>query len=307
LSVLAVTGGTGFVGRHLIRLALEAGHRVQALARQPQPEQPSLRWVSGALDSPASLTRLCQGADAVLHIAGVVNAPDRAGFAAGNIAGTEAIIKAAQAAGPRRFIHVSSLSAREPTLSDYGWSKYESEQRVRASGLDWTIVRPPAVYGPGDREMLELFRMADKGVVLLPPKGRLSLIEATDLARLLLALPPISASHSASYEPDDGVSGGWTHRQFALLIGHAVGRRVLPLSMPAGGLRVASRLEAAIRPGKAKLTRDRVRYFCHSDWVVTPGAQPSPDIWHAEIPTPRGLVATSAWYREQGWLGKTRR
>ena len=87
----------------------------------------------------------------------------------------------------RRFIHVSSLSAREPALSDYGWSKAKSERLVAASGLDWTIIRPPAVYGPGDRETFELFKMARRGIVALPPRGRFSVIHVEDLCRLILA------------------------------------------------------------------------------------------------------------------------
>src|SRR3546814_12879427 len=89
---------------------------------------------------------------------------------------------AAAAAEVGRFVHVSSLAAREPELSAYGRSKAESEKLMAESGLDWAIVRPPAVYGPGDRESLELFRMAARGLVVLPPAGRLSLIPAHDLA-----------------------------------------------------------------------------------------------------------------------------
>ncbi|MFX7866220.1 NAD(P)H-binding protein, partial [Acinetobacter baumannii] len=90
------------------------------------------------------------GADAVLHVAGVVNAPTREGFAAGNIDGTRAMLAAAQAAGIPRFVLVSSLAARAPSLSIYGWSKAEAEKLVIDCPLDWTIIRPPAVYGPGD-------------------------------------------------------------------------------------------------------------------------------------------------------------
>ena len=238
----------------------------------------------------------------MIHVAGVINAPDRAGFHAGNVAGTAAIAAAARDRGIRRFLHVSSLAAREPGLSDYGWSKAESEQVVKASGLDWTIIRPPAIYGPGDREMLELFRMAAKGVVLLPPGGRLSLIEVADLARLMLDLIPAPESFGRAYEPDDGVAQGWDHRDFARALGQAVGRPILPLSTPAALLRAASRIEAFARPGRAKLTADRVRYFCHPDWVVSGHAFPPPDIWQPQVETRAGLKATADWYRAERWL-----
>ncbi len=188
MSVLAITGGTGFVGGRLIDLAIESGYEVRALARRTQPDRPRVTWIEGALDTPAALDALVRGADAVIHVAGVVNAPDRAGFAVGNIAGTQAMVDAARTAGVGRFVHVSSLSAREPALSNYGWSKAEAEAVVVASGLDWTIVRPTAIYGPGDMEMRDMFRMARFGLALLPPPGRISVIEVGDLARLLLAL-----------------------------------------------------------------------------------------------------------------------
>jgi uncharacterized protein YbjT (DUF2867 family) len=204
MTSLAITGGTGFVGSTLIRLALEQGHGVRALARRPQPAQPGVTWVPGALDDPASLTALMDGADAVIHVAGVVNTPTRAGFIAGNITGTEAMLAAATQAGVRRFIHVSSLTAREPALSVYGWSKAEAEARVAASGLDWTMVRPPAIYGPGDLDQLDLFKSTRFGIMPLPPHGRLSLIEVSDLARLLLALIPAPETFGHIYEADDG-------------------------------------------------------------------------------------------------------
>ena len=300
--LLAITGGTGFVGGHVLRIAGARQIGARALTRRPQTGAPGLAWVPGALDDPAALAQLCEGAGAVIHIAGVISAADRAGFAAGNIAGTEAMIAAARDAGIRRFIHVSSLAAREPGLSDYGWSKAEAEAAVRASGLDWTIVRPPAVYGPGDREMLELFRLAAKGFVTLPPGGRLSLIEASDLARLLLDLVDAPGSIGCSYEPDDGRERGWDHREFALVLGEAVGRRVRTLSVPAPLLRLAARGDGLIRGPRAKLTPDRVRYFCHPDWVVTADAMPPPSIWRPEIDTRAGLKATAQSYREAGWL-----
>lgn len=302
MNPIAITGGTGFVGRHVLRIAGERGQPTRALARSAQSPEPGVTWIPGALDDAAALAQTCQGARAVIHIAGVINAPDRAGFAAGNIAGTEAMIAAARDAGVRRFIHVSSLSAREPDLSDYGWSKAESERIVAASGLDWTIVRPPAVYGPGDREMLELFRLATKGVVTLPPAGRLSLIEATDLARLLLDLADAPDAIGQCYEPDDGITQGWDHRAFALALGDAVGRRVRPLSIPAPILRFAAKADGLIRGKRAKLTADRVRYFCHPDWVVSATARPPESIWQPQVETRAGLKATAQSYRAAGWL-----
>ena len=298
---IAVTGATGFVGSRLLPVLTAAGHEVCALTRRPQPEMAGVQWVQGSLSDPEALRKIVQNADAVFHVAGVINA-DAAGFEAGNVAGTLAMLAAATAGGVRRFVHVSSLAAREPGLSLYGASKARSEDLVRESGLDFAIVRPPAVYGPGDKETLELFRMAKRGLVLLPPAGRLSLIHADDLARLLAALADPGAPAALLIEPDDGRAGGWSHREFAAALGHAVGRRNVALAMPRSMLRLGAALDGLLRRGRAKLTADRVAYFCHPDWVADPMLAAPPGLWRPEIDTREGLGQTARWYREAGWL-----
>jgi len=299
---LAVTGGTGFVGQHLIRLARDAGFAVRALTRAPRSAGEGIEWIEGALDRPDSLARLAVGGDAVIHIAGLIAGRSRAEFEAVNVAGTGAMIAAARAAAVRRFIHISSLAAREPALSDYGGSKAESERLVAASGLDWTIVRPPAVYGPGDRETLELFRMAKRGFVALPPRGRFSILHVEDLCRLVIGIIDDPATFGRTYEPDDGREGGWEHRHFARTLSRLLGRRATTLAMPRLLLHGASRIDRLVRRANAKLTPDRVRYFCHPDWVVTAERRPPAELWKPQIRTPTGLKATAEWYQKEGWL-----
>lgn len=299
---LAVTGGTGFVGTHFLRAATGAGFEVRALTRGWKPPEDGIDWVDGALDRQESLAKLCAGADAVVHIAGAINAPSRSGFEKVNVGGTANMIDAARRAKVRRFVHLSSLAAREPSLSDYGWSKAKSERLVAASGLDWTIVRPPAVYGPGDRETLELFRMARRGFVALPPRGRFSLIHVEDLCLLILAVVDEPDTIGETYEPDDGRDGGWEHRHFARTLGRLYGRRAVTLATPRPLLRAASRLDRLFRRGRAKLTPDRVSYFCHPDWVAAPERHPPAALWSPKIRTATGLRETADWYRQQGWL-----
>jgi nucleoside-diphosphate-sugar epimerase len=301
MTTLAITGGTGFVGTRLIEQALASGYQVRALTRRAQPLREGVTWIAGALDDATALADLVTGADAVIHVAGVVNAPDRAGFAAGNIAGTQAVVDAARTAGVRRFVHVSSLAAREPQLSAYGWSKHGAEEVVAASGLDWTMVRPTAVFGPGDMEMREMFRVAKLGLALLPPPGKLAVIHVDDLVRLLLALVAHDPGR-VTFEADDGRPGGWTHREFARAIGLAVGRKVLALSLPKTVMLAAARIDRLTRGAHAKLTPDRVGYFCHPDWTIDPARAPDAALWRAQIATPDGLAATAAWYRAHGLL-----
>lgn len=299
---LAITGGTGFVGSHLIDTALAAGHEVKALTRRDQPAREGVQWVRGSLEDRDSLRELVTGADAIIHSAGVITAPDAAGFERGNVAGTLAMLAAATAGGVHRFVHVSSLAAREPKLSLYGGSKARSEDLVRSSGLEWSIVRPPAVYGPGDKETLELFRMAKLGLMLMPPHGRVSLIHADDLCRLLLTLAGPDDPSGMLIECDDGRPGGWTHRQFARALGRAVGTKPAIVSAPGMFLKLAARADQLFRGPKAKLTVDRAAYFSHRNWVVDTKLGPPPDLWQPQISTEEGLRQTADWYRAKEWL-----
>ncbi|MBA3511782.1 NAD-dependent epimerase/dehydratase family protein [Sphingomonas sp.] len=299
---LAVTGGTGFVGSRLLDAAVADGHQVSALTRRPLPARVNVDWVSGSLEEPVALAKLVAGADSVIHVAGVISGRTAADFDRCNVDGTQAMLVAAKASGVKRFVHVSSLAAREPNLSLYGASKAKSEQLVANSGLPFAIVRPPAVYGPGDKETLELFKMAKLGFVLLPPEGRLSLLHADDLVRLLLALAATGAPSGVTIEPDDGRTGAWSHKEFAEALGTAVGRRGLSFSIPSGLLRLGARADRLLRGDKAKLTTDRAAYFCHPDWVVDAAHAAPADLWQPRIATPDGLTATAQWYRAQGWL-----
>ena len=293
--ILAVTGATGFVGSHLLDRALAAGTAVRALARRVPPPREGVTWVAGSLADEAALAELVAGSEAVVHVAGSVNA-SRRGFADANIEGTRLVLAAA---GTRRFVHVSSLAAREPQLSAYGWSKAEAERLVEASAADWTIVRPTGVYGPRDTELREMFRMATRGVMLLPPRGRVSLIAVEDLARLLLALT-VEGGPRAILEADDG--DGVTHAELAHAIGRAVGRRVRAVHVPKPALRLAARADMRARGDRAKLTLDRVGYLSHPDWTADPARRPPPALWRPLVALDDGLAATAAWYRANGLL-----
>lgn len=301
--VVALTGATGFVGKSTLDRLLEAGWQVRALTRRDQPKRFGVTWVRGSLDDAESLAKLCDGASAVLHIAGVVNVPDAAGFAAGNVTGTANMLAAAKQAGIQRFVHVSSLAARHPELSIYGASKARGEKLVGTSLLDWTIIRPPGVYGPGDKDVFDMFRLAAKGIALLPPSGRGSWIYVDDLARLLVALLPAHDDATARiFEADDGVPGGWSHDGFARAIGWAMGRRVTTIHAPRFLLKLAAYGDRLFRGSKAKLTPDRASYLSHPDWTIDRTAAPPAALWTPQMQTRAGLKETVRWYRAQGWL-----
>jgi uncharacterized protein YbjT (DUF2867 family) len=287
--ILAITGATGFVGRRVLALA---DTPVRALARKSQPETPGVTWIAGDLSDTAALARLCDGAAAVIHIAGIVSAPTRAEFDAGNVAGTAAMLAAA---GTRRFVHVSSLAAREPQLSMYGASKAEAERLVKASAADWVIVRPPGVYGPDDAEMLDIYKLAARGLYIAPP-GRISLIHVDDLARALLTLAGAGPSRT-TLEIDDGAADGHSHADFAAVIGKGLDRRVRTIPLPLSMLHLAARLGIS-----AKLTSDRARYIAHLDWVARGGNAALAGVWAPQIDLAAGVGDTIFGYRARSWL-----
>jgi uncharacterized protein YbjT (DUF2867 family) len=302
---VAVTGGTGFVGRHVIDELLRSGAVVRALARSPSAltARPGLEVVGGDLGDPAALGSLTEGVDVVVHCAGVIAAVDLARYRASNVDGTARLVEAM----PRhaRLVHVSSLAAREPGVSAYARSKRESEAVVTEAGGAHVIVRPPAVYGPGDRATLPIFSQLAKGLLLMPTAeaARFSLIYVEDLARLLALLALGEPADGPTIEPDDGHPGGYSWSGLAATAGEALGRAVTFRRVPSaiayplalGGEIVERRL--GWRP---VLTREKLRELSHGDWVCRPphGARS----WRPEVGFGDGLTATVAWYRGEGWL-----
>jgi len=288
---VAMTGATGFVGAETLEHLLAAGFNVRALARRAQAPRDGVVWITGALDDHAALDALISGADVVLHIAGVVNAPTRAAFEAGNGTSTANVIAAMKRAGLKRLIQVSSFAARQPKLSDYCWSKALAEEHVRASGLDWTMVRPPAVYGPRDTEFIEALKLARSGFMPVPPQGRASLIHVRDLAAVLAALcGEAGDGHAgATWEVDDGTQGGLSHIELANAFGRALGKKVRPVPLPQPLLLCFAAADRFMRGSGAKLTPDRVRYMCHPDWVIDPAKRPPASFWSPQIGADEGL------------------
>lgn len=299
---IAITGGTGFVGQAVLDRA--AGLPVKAITRREQPPRDNVEWIAGDLRDEAALGELAEGSRALIHIAGLTNTPDPAAFHDANVMGTQLVIDAARNAGTKRFVFVSSLSARKPELSRYGASKAEAEELVKASGLDWTIVRPPGVYGPRDVDYLDMFRTARFGFVPLPPGGASSIIHVDDLARLLLDLVDAQPAlvRKKTFEPDDAREGGWSHKELATEIGRAVGRKVFAPHLPRSVLDAAATADRLVRGDKAKLTADRVGYMAHPNWVARSDRKVPEAIWVPQISGEDGLARTARWYREQGWL-----
>lgn len=302
----AVTGAAGFLGRHLVRELQQQGWRVRALVRRDSPpwEGTAPEEVRGDLADGAALRRLCEGADAVLHLAGRIKARRRADFAAVNVEGARAAAEAARDAAPdAAFVLVSSLAARAPQLSPYAGSKAAGETEVRGLLPHAAVVRPPLVYGPGDLETLPLFQAAARG--MLPwfnRRGRLAVIHAADAARQLAsAAGGRLAGRSVSIS--DGRPEGYAWRELLQAAAAAVGGRPILLPIPDALVSAAGRTgDLAARLGAEPfLTSGKAREALHRDWSVAPGDR------DVDQPTPRytlqaGFADTAAWARATGRL-----
>jgi 2-alkyl-3-oxoalkanoate reductase len=306
-ATVAVTGATGFIGRHLAIALAESGYYVRALARREDSKLAARKIELWRGDLEAGLERFVAGCTIVVHVAGAVRARDAAHFHRVN--GEGAARLAAASPSGCRFLLVSSLAARHPQLSSYAASKAAGERLVlaQASRLHVTVIRPPAVYGPEDRATLPLLRGLARGLLIHPAgrDARFSLLYANDLVRLAcctLADPPPSGT---ILEPDDGAAGGYGWAGLADIAAERLGRRVRRLAVPRLPLAWAAWL--AEQYGRRSheppiLSRGKVAELYHRDWVSDTRAMAAVPRWQPQVRFGDGLVASLAWYRDAGWL-----
>ena len=318
-----VTGGTGFVGAHLVQALRARGDQVTCLVRNPAKAQAlgwtDVRLVRGDLDDAVALRDGCAGAEVIYHVAGRISARDLHEFMRANRDGTANVLEAAAQGPPRRFVLVSSLAAAGPTVpgqpidetrppfpvTPYGQSKLAAELLVRAMAGSWTIVRPPTVYGEWDREVLKVFKLARAGLAPVFGDGsqELSVIYAGDLAAALVAAATAPATARRVYyaaHPDVTTS-----RELVRAIGRAVGRqpRIVPLPGPLARALLWTIGSIAHLAGRATLlSGDKAAEFLAPAWTCRPDALARDAGWRAETDLETGLRRTAAWYRKEGWL-----
>jgi 2-alkyl-3-oxoalkanoate reductase len=310
---VALTGATGFVGTHVLDLLLSRGHQVKALSRSTTPiDHPQLTWVSGSLQDRTALSELTAGVDVVIHIAGAIKAANRQQFFDDNVGGTENLLAAIENnphKAPVKYIHLSSLAAREPALSPYGASKAEAEALVlsSANSLSSTILRPAAVYGPGDQETLFYFTAATAPVAAVPgsAKHRTSLIHVHDLASALVHLAEHEQPGETLLDIDDGKEDGYAVLDVLNMI--APNKRkwfntlYLPLPLLLTIAWVGSLL-ARITGQLPILGTGKARELCHNDWVCHGTALDSASDWSPDIVAASGMPQTRQWYEEHHFL-----
>ncbi len=272
--LLAITGGTGFVGQHVIRAALDAGHSVRALirnpAKRPDISHTNLSWHAGALgEDDAAFLR---GADIVIHLAGLIKARTRAEFDAVNVDAARALAAAAQDQSLARFVLVSSMAAKAPELSDYAASKRAGEDAVKAAFKGpLCILRAPAVFGPGDQATAPFFKAVKRGILPVPggrgwASRRLSIVYAPDLARNITEQAVTGAYDGQTVSPASWPDVTWP--QFADMLSEASERKVRALPLPLSVLYPTASITSATSRlmGKGHLTLGKLREFLYGDW-----------------------------------------
>ncbi|MEE8251446.1 MAG: NAD-dependent epimerase/dehydratase family protein [Gemmatimonadales bacterium] len=324
-----VTGGTGFIGSHLVARLIEQDHEVRCLVRNRRKaeelfgnQMPEL--IPGNLENTEALAAGCSGAEAIFHLAGVTAARSEAEFYRTNSEATRRLTQAATHGSTlRSFIYVSSLAAAGPAergqpisnpeaadpVTNYGRSKLAGEDAVRRSGLPWIIIRPPAVYGPRDTEFLRVFKFSKLGIAPLFGDGsqELSLIFANDLVEALIAAALKGTKEKTYYAAHRDVV---TSQKFVELVYREVkqkgaGARPFLIKIPSLAVRAALQVTgtAANLLGAATvLSSDRAGEFLAPAWTCDPTELERDTGWRARHNTRQGISHTATWYRENGWL-----
>ncbi len=324
-----LTGGSGFLGSYVAEQLASAGHTVRALVR-PHSDRRSLEklarveFAPGAIEDRASLSPAVEGVDAIVHVAGIVKARKPADFFAVNTQGTLNLLDAALARpGVLRFVYVSSLAAVGPShdgtpvpddaeprpVTHYGRSKLEAERAVLAAAgkLPVTVIRPPMIYGPRDRETLAFFTSVRNGVLPMTGDGSntLSVIYVEDCAAAIVrAVIATDAPSGKAYFVDDGAVYVW--REALQDIEAALGKRAfVRVGMPMPVVKVAAaatQLWGALTRTAQMLTLDKVNELKQRHWVCSGEGARKELGWAPRTQWSRGVTEAVQWYRAAGWL-----
>lgn len=352
-----VTGASGFIGSHLVHRLLASDEHTRALVRQSSSLKnldegsSSYELVRASLAAPSSLRDAMRGIEVVYHVAGSTAAFDRAGFDRTNVLGTGNVLTAAREAGVRRVVLVSSLMAAGPShpdvarrehhrhdegFSDYGDSKLAAEklgwEMARSGDLEVVIVRPPLVYGPRDRDVLQMIRSAKMGVVAVPGfhEQWVSMVHVDDLVTGIIAAGmrgsplPRSGPHvlagdgrphhhlPADPAPEEGrgiyyISDGSkrTVTEFGLLSAELMGRRALSVRLPKAavvGVGWANQAIGRMRGRVPALTLDKAKSSLSPGWWCDDARARHDLDYVAQHDLRSGLEQTIAWLNDRGWL-----
>lgn len=323
---IAITGATGFIGSHLAESLCARGHEVTCLVRDPSRarwlEGVTARRVRGDLDAPGSLAALVEGQEVVVHAAGLTKARSLEAYLRVNVEGTGRLLSAALAHAPRlsRFVFFSSQAAMGPSVdgtplaedapqqpvSDYGRSKSMAEKLLReqAGPIPVTVIRPPVVFGPREKDVLAYFRLVNAG--LMPYLGGtrvLSIVYAANLVHGVALAIERPLGGTRSYFFTDGVDLEWTG--LLDIIARALGKRPLRIRVPLPAAAAAAAVSSALaglagRP--ALLNPGMIAEMRHPINTVSDQRARAELGYRPLVTTEQGVEQTVRWYRDNGWL-----
>jgi nucleoside-diphosphate-sugar epimerase len=319
--MILVTGGTGFIGTHLLEKLVAKGEAVRALVRRtraPRSLPPGVETVYGDLASGVGLSEALQGADAVIHLAGVTKALRPQDYYTGNVRATEQLAHAMAGRG-MRLVHVSSLAAIGPAtagaplaedaephpLTHYGKSKLDAERVVRRLAPDAVIVRPPVVYGPRDTDVFPLLKSISKGLVLEISGGErwFSAIYVEDLVEGLLAAAGTPRAAGRAYFLAHAKPVSW--RQLGASAARIMARTPRVVTVPfavANAVGACGEVWARFTGKPGIVSRDKIAEARCMAWTCDTGRAAHELGFVAPTSLDEGLAATLAWYKEASWL-----
>jgi nucleoside-diphosphate-sugar epimerase len=327
IQTVFVTGGTGFIGSHTVERLLEEGYNVRCLVR---PHQINLRWLQGLpvdivkgdlLDS-VSLSKCLEGADYIIHIAGVTKAKRKSEFFTGNVKATEHLLYAASKMKHlKKFCYLSSLTAVGPSttgipltetapcrpITTYGQSKLEAEHHCRhfADRMPIVIIRPPAVFGPRDKDILEMFKWVSYGFkpIIGSSEKTLSLVYAPDLAKGIIQATIDERTIGQTYNISNPTI--FTFSSLIDYLATLAHKRTIHVHLPKGlfySIAGIAQFFSTIGKKPAVLNVEKARDLLQKHWVCD-----SRKIWeHIGFQTSTsiydGLNKTFQWYKKTEWL-----
>ncbi|MBI4042754.1 MAG: NAD(P)-dependent oxidoreductase [Deltaproteobacteria bacterium] len=322
-----VSGASGFIGGFLAEQLVASGHQVSCLVRKSS----SLQYLNsllvetrpGSLEDPDSLCAAVRDVEVVYHLAGVTAESRSGDFARVNSQGTANLVNACLTAGKKlkKFVYVSSIAAAGPAmdrtplreehpprpLSLYGKSKLAGEEAAAAAShaFSVTIVRPPAVYGPRDRDILTFFKLIHSGIkpILLGGERYFNLIFVKDLVEGIALSASKMEEGCEIYYLSEERPYSWT--EVMQTIESALGKRALPLPIPLFLLKTISHATHFISRWTGKsfpLTPDKVAEIEQRYWICDISKARNQLGFTAKTALEGGFFLTAEWYREQGWL-----
>lgn len=318
---IALTGASGFLGRALLRKLLKQGYNIRALLRQDSLSQDAifakyisqgqLDIITGSLTDEASLYNLCQDMDVLIHCAGMVKALNPDDLYQTNGTATGRLFDIAQECGVKRGLYISSLAAREAEISHYAASKCDGEERIATTidknRMGWDVIRPPAIYGPGDRQVLLFFKMIARKMALIAnhKQASISMIHVQDVVDAIYAWLRSKQATQNIYEICGAGDDGYIWEDITHIAADILKVKPWIIYPPVWMITFicwASQKIGQLRGEASILSMDKLGEIRHGDWQVHDHRFEDQFGWSPKINLDQGFAQTIIWYRQMGWL-----